>query len=70
MFFEKHDLSRAQIGFRKGQSTVGSVLHDVENILNAFENKVKAAQTIFDLTKAFDCSTNDILMEFYGIRNC
>lgn len=74
MFFEKHNLlSKAEFGFRKSQSMVGAVQHDVENCLDTFENKEKVDFTLFDLTKAFYYIPYDILfskLEVYGIRNC
>ncbi|KAJ4437526.1 hypothetical protein ANN_17671 [Periplaneta americana] len=60
-----------QFGFRKGRTTVDAILSLLESAYNGFEDKMYSEITLCDLTKAFDCVSNDILrlkLQYYGIN--
>ena len=64
-------LAKEQHGFRNNTSTEKAIYQLTNNILKALDNEYLAGGIFCDLTKAFDCVENDILLnklEFYGIK--
>ena len=64
-------LTKEQHGFRNNTSTEKAIYQLTNNILKALDNEYLAGGIFCDLTKAFDCVENDILLnklEFYGIK--
>ena len=56
-------LSGAQFGFRQGHSTVHPMVHFLNYISNAFENKHHVLAIFCDLRKAFDTVDSGILLK-------
>ena len=56
-------LSMYQFGFRKNHSTLHPMLHFLNKITSALENKEHTVAIFCDLRKAFDCCNHDILFE-------
>ena len=71
-FLEKYKIINPnQFGFRRGRSTVQAVSKIVADIVGGLESGLRAAITLCDLTKAFDCVNHDLLLaklHIYGIR--
>lgn len=70
-YFEDNNLlSPTQFGFRKNKSTIAALRSVVGHIVEGFEAGDLIGLTMFDLSKAFDCVSHDILLrklEWYGI---
>lgn len=61
--------STAQFGFRSNLSTTHAVSRLVQMIKDGFEERSHTYALFFDLTKAFDCVSHDILLKklnYYG----
>lgn len=71
-YFESRGLfSRAQFGFRPSYSTYDALAGFVGGVVDGFESGQLTAGLLFDLRKAFDCVSHEILigkLERYGIR--
>src|SRR5699024_10026587 len=69
-FFDEHNLfTESQYGFRSNLSTTLAVSNLCEFIFSSLENKQYVSASCFDLSKAFDCLTHDILLNklmYYG----
>lgn len=64
-------ISEEQYGFQKGKSTIDAILSIVESIVDGLEKGDHVEITLFDLSKAFDCVSHDILLsklEAIGMR--
>lgn len=72
-YFEGNSLfTSSQYGFRKGHSTVEVVLDFTKRCVQGLENCDLVISRFFDLTKAFDTISHDLLMQklaFYGFSN-
>lgn len=63
MFFEQHNLfNQNQFGFRTGKSTTAAINHLIELVIQGFEIGSHTASIFYDLQKAFDCVSCDILV--------
>jgi len=63
-------ISKEQYGFRRGFATENAIYKLINDVLNTLNNKQIVGGIFSDLTKAFDCVDNDILIskiEKYGI---
>lgn len=70
-FESKHLFNTAQFGFRAARSTGDAVGRLLGGIVEGFEKGNISSALLFDLKKAFDCVTHDILLcklERYGVR--
>jgi len=71
-FFDVNNvLSDKQFGFRKNHSTAMALLDIVNSVTNALDNKKYSLGMSIDLSKAFDTTNFDILLDklnYYGIR--
>lgn len=71
-YLNKYELIKSeQYGFQKGKSTTLAAFHLVNNILTSIDKGIAATVIFFDMSKAFDFVSHDILiqkMENYGIR--
>ena len=67
-YLEKNELlSKSQYGFRKEHSTVHPMVHFMNKITNALENKLHTIAIICNLRKAFNsCNHNTV----YYLVNC
>ena len=67
-YLEKNELlSKSQYGFRKEHSTVHPMVHFMNKITNALENKLHTIAIFCDLRKAFNsCNHNTV----YYLVNC
>lgn len=74
MFFERNCLfSSSQFGFRKGHSTIEAVMKFVNNCLFNLEKSEHVDCRLYDLTKAFDTVSHDIIIDklfYYGFDVC
>ena len=62
-YLEKNELlSKSQYGFRKEHSTVHPMVHFMNKITNALENKLHTIAIFCDLRKAFDSCNHNILL--------
>ena len=72
VFFIRHSLiSPDQFGFRKGLSTVNSIIGLTEKIYDALNNRNHSANIFVDFRKAFDTVNHAILiskLRCYGVR--
>ncbi|XP_072933417.1 uncharacterized protein [Epargyreus clarus] len=73
-FIEKHNiLTPDQNGFRKNKSTSLSAFNLINSILQSVDKRVRTTGVFFDLSKAFDFVSHELLLwkcEKYGIRGC
>jgi hypothetical protein len=69
-FLETHNiLSGAQFGFRPGHSTIHPMMHFVNHVSTALNNKEHTIAIFCDLRKAFDsCDHGILLRKLSGIR--
>ena len=72
-FFEQYNiLYRCQFGFRKNHSTSHSLIHLINRISSAIDQRETTVGVFLDLSKAFDTLDHQILitkLEHYGIRD-
>ena len=72
-FAEQYNiLYRCQFGFRKNYSTSHALLHLINRISTAIDQRETTVGVFLDLSKAFDTLDHEILfakLEHYGIRN-
>lgn len=62
-YFEQNNLFYSgQYGFRNKRSTTLAINNFTEIVLNNFESKEYTRATFYDLTKAFDCVSHQILL--------
>lgn len=63
-YFELNSLYHScQYGFRNKRSTTLAINNVVQIILDTFENKNYTTASFYDLTKAFDCVSHEILLD-------
>lgn len=63
-FFESNNLfSPCQFGFRNGKSTSSAINNLTQTIADGFENRQFTHASFYDLTKAFDCVSHNILLK-------
>ena len=65
-------LSSSQFGFRSGASTEHALLKFTDDILKCFDDKKVEIATFMDLSKAFDCADQEILLtksKRYGVHS-
>lgn len=71
-FFNKYDIiNKNQYGFQKGKSTSLATFNLVKEILQSLNNKLYTTVLYFDMSKAFDYVSHDLLLsklEHNGIR--
>lgn len=71
-YFDKFSLfSSSQFGFRPGRNASQALSTLVSFITNTFDTRHHASAVLFDLQKAFDTMSHDILLgklEHYGVR--
>lgn len=71
-YFESNVLfSNRQFGFREGRSTVLGIQDLLSEIMDAFESRHYHIARFFDLSKAFDCVSHEILinkLKCYGFN--
>lgn len=64
MFLDKFSvISDRQFGFRAGKSTEDAIVSLTNNIYQALDNSIPSICVFFDLAKAFDTVSHDILLE-------
>lgn len=71
-YFEVHG-NPSQYGFRKGKSTVLAVESLLQKIINSFELKQSTSVMLCDLSQAFNCISQKILLTKlgkYGLEDC
>ena len=72
-FFEQYNiLYRCQFGFRKKHSTSHALIHLINRICSAIDQRETTVGVFLDLSKAFDTLDHQILitnLEHYGIRD-
>ena len=72
-FVEQHNiLYRCQFGFRKNYSTSHALIHLINKISSAIDQRETTVGVFLDLSKAFDTLDHQILftkLEHYGIRD-
>lgn len=62
--FESNSLfANCQYGFRSKRTTTMAVSCLVRNVIDGFENHMDTSATFYDLTRAFDCVSHDILLD-------
>ena len=64
-------LSDNQCGFRKGFNAQNAILHMIEKMKKARDNKLVSLAILTDLSKAFDCVHHDLLiakLNAYGVE--
>lgn len=63
-YFEENDIfSKCQFGFRKKRSTTMAILDLISTIMEDFDEGNYNISQFFDLSKAFDCVSHDILLK-------
>lgn len=72
-FLEKYSLLHiGQHGYRKQRSTITALIEIIQNITEALDNGEIMKMLSFDLSKAFDSVSHEILLDklnFYGFRD-
>ena len=72
-FIEQYNiLYRCQFGFRKNYSTSHALIHLINNVSSAIDQRETTVGVFLDLSKAFDTLDHQILftkLENYGIRD-
>ena len=72
-FVEQYNiLYRCQFGFRKNYSTSHALIHLINKISSAIDQRETTVDVFLDLSKAFDTLDHQILftkLEHYGIRD-
>ena len=66
-------LVNEEFGFCDNVSTGRAVFKPTESIFNAWNNKEYVTGLLYDLTKAFDSVSHELLifkLEFYGVKGC
>ena len=71
-YFDKYNLADQQHGFRKQHSTEYDAVKLIDHVSKEMENGKTPTNVYFDLSKAFDTLTLDVLLiklKYYGITD-
>ena len=73
-YFENHSLfNHNQYGFHAGRSTTDALINFIKNCFSNLESNNMVISRFFDLTRAFDTISQDIILDklsFYGFDVC